>query len=244
MNSINWPASSVWVFIAQLGEHCSANAEATGSNPVEAPKIFFSGYFRNCLNCDSLGWSHTHFINIFNTNDVFLQAKFSTYILLCFKTDTDGNKWLCTEPEEFSGLSRNRGSWVTLLAEPFVSNERLCGNCVNFLLSMRKVSLWLTSTFSRRFSKQVLHARATRQLNHFLILPMKMLSCFKFQGNVSWDGYTLVNFLLTTVSPFCPIRGRGFVKMKQTLQMWRVQLKSHAYHQRAHFLTTAQSFFL
>ena len=62
MNSINWPASSVWVFIAQLGEHCSANAEATGSNPIEAPKIFFSGYFRNCLNCDSLRWSHTHFI--------------------------------------------------------------------------------------------------------------------------------------------------------------------------------------
>ena len=64
MNSINWPASSVWVFIAQLGEHCSANAEATGSNPVEAPKNVFSGYFRNCLNCDSLRWSHTHFICI------------------------------------------------------------------------------------------------------------------------------------------------------------------------------------
>ena len=64
MNSINWPASSVWVFIAQLGEHCSANAEATGSNPVEAPKIFFSGYFRNCLNCDSLRWSHANFICI------------------------------------------------------------------------------------------------------------------------------------------------------------------------------------
>ena len=41
MNSIYWPASSVWVFIAQLGEHCSGNAEATGSNPVEAPKNFF-----------------------------------------------------------------------------------------------------------------------------------------------------------------------------------------------------------
>ena len=64
MNSINWLDSSVWVFIAQLGEHCSANAEATGSNPVEAPKIFFSGYFRNCLNCDSLRWSHTHFTKI------------------------------------------------------------------------------------------------------------------------------------------------------------------------------------
>ena len=61
---INWPASSIWVFIAQLGEHCNANAEATGSNPVEAPKNVFSGYFRNCLNCDSLRWSHTHFICI------------------------------------------------------------------------------------------------------------------------------------------------------------------------------------
>ena len=69
MNSINWPASSVWVFIAQLGEHCSANAEATGSNPVEAPKTFFSGYFRNCLNCDSLRWSHTHFIDVLIGSD-------------------------------------------------------------------------------------------------------------------------------------------------------------------------------
>ena len=64
MNSINWPASSIWVFIAQLGEHCSADAMAAGLNPVEAPKNFFSGYFRNCLNCDSLRWPHTHFICI------------------------------------------------------------------------------------------------------------------------------------------------------------------------------------
>ena len=41
MNSINWPAPNVWVFIAQLVEHWSANAEAKGSNPVEAPKTFF-----------------------------------------------------------------------------------------------------------------------------------------------------------------------------------------------------------
>ena len=61
MNSINWPASSVWVFIAQLVGHCSANAEATGSNPVEATKNYSSGYFRNCLNCDSLRWSYIHF---------------------------------------------------------------------------------------------------------------------------------------------------------------------------------------
>ena len=55
MNSINWPASSVWVFIAQLVENCSANAEATGSNPVKAPKtsIFFFGLLLKYLNCDS-----------------------------------------------------------------------------------------------------------------------------------------------------------------------------------------------
>ena len=37
----NWSALNIWVFIAQLVEHCSANAEAMGSNPLEALKIFF-----------------------------------------------------------------------------------------------------------------------------------------------------------------------------------------------------------
>ena len=40
MNSKNWPAPSVWLFIAQIGEHCSVNAEAMGSNPIEVPKSF------------------------------------------------------------------------------------------------------------------------------------------------------------------------------------------------------------
>ena len=31
----------VWVFIAQMVEHCSTNAEAMGLNPVEVPKSFF-----------------------------------------------------------------------------------------------------------------------------------------------------------------------------------------------------------
>ena len=57
MNSVNWPAPSVWVFIAQLVEHCSANAEATGSSSIEAPKklSFFSGYIGIA--------SHSPFIN-------------------------------------------------------------------------------------------------------------------------------------------------------------------------------------
>ena len=40
MNSPNWPAPNVWVFIAQLVEHCSANTEAMGLNPVGVPKFF------------------------------------------------------------------------------------------------------------------------------------------------------------------------------------------------------------
>ena len=51
-NSTNWPAPNIWVFIAQLAEYCSANAEAMGSNPVEAPKTFCG------LNCDFLNRNH------------------------------------------------------------------------------------------------------------------------------------------------------------------------------------------
>ena len=32
--------------------------------PLKPPKSFFRAFFRNCLNCDSLRWSHTHFICI------------------------------------------------------------------------------------------------------------------------------------------------------------------------------------
>ena len=36
----NWPAPNVWVFIAQKVEHCSPNAEAMSSNPVEVLNLF------------------------------------------------------------------------------------------------------------------------------------------------------------------------------------------------------------
>ena len=42
MNSINWSAPNIWVFIAQLVEHCSINAEAMGLNPIESLKILGS----------------------------------------------------------------------------------------------------------------------------------------------------------------------------------------------------------
>ena len=48
MNSTNWPVPNVWVFITQLVEHCSANTEAIGSNPVEVPELF-TELICNCL---------------------------------------------------------------------------------------------------------------------------------------------------------------------------------------------------
>ena len=40
INSTNWSAPNVWVFIAQLVELFSPNAKAMGSTPVKAPKFF------------------------------------------------------------------------------------------------------------------------------------------------------------------------------------------------------------
>ena len=56
MNSTNWPAPNVWVFIAQLVEHCSANAEAMGSNPVKPRK-----HFSNLIDLFSLYILFSHF---------------------------------------------------------------------------------------------------------------------------------------------------------------------------------------
>ena len=55
-------APNVWVFIAQLVEHCTANAEATGLNPVEAPKTFFWLNLQLLKLESQLRWSHLHFI--------------------------------------------------------------------------------------------------------------------------------------------------------------------------------------
>ena len=64
MNSINWPAPNIWVFIAQLVEHCRANAEAMGSNPVEALK-FFSGLNLRLLKLRlQLRWSNLYFTKL------------------------------------------------------------------------------------------------------------------------------------------------------------------------------------
>ena len=57
-------APNLWVFIAQLVEHCRANAEAMGSNPVEAPKTFFGLTLRFKKSQSQLRWSLLHFIHM------------------------------------------------------------------------------------------------------------------------------------------------------------------------------------
>ena len=48
MSSTNWAAPNIRVLIANLIEHCRANAETMGSNPAEEPK-FFIGLIYNCI---------------------------------------------------------------------------------------------------------------------------------------------------------------------------------------------------
>ena len=84
MNSINWLASSVWVFIAQLVEHCSANAEATGLNLVEAPKNFF--------------WATSQFLKLqFNFDGhIFISKSFKLfYVIITYALFTPNPSIFC-----------------------------------------------------------------------------------------------------------------------------------------------------
>ena len=65
MNSTNWPTPNAWVFIAQMVEHCSANAEAMGSNPIEVPKNFFRVNLQLLKLQLPLRWSYLHLKLVF-----------------------------------------------------------------------------------------------------------------------------------------------------------------------------------
>ena len=71
-NSTNWPAPNVWVFIAQLVKHCSTNAEAMDSNPVEAPKTFFGLTLRLLKSQSQLRWSLLHLIRMSAVHIIFI----------------------------------------------------------------------------------------------------------------------------------------------------------------------------
>ena len=102
MNSINWPAPNIWVFIAQLVEHCSANAETMGSNPVEALK-FFSG-----LNLQlpklrlQLRWSNPHFILC----NVHCTMKLNSFTLHAGSSTRNDVKQTKEQPDCYSAYKR------------------------------------------------------------------------------------------------------------------------------------------
>ena len=52
----------MWVFTAQLVEHCSANADAMGSSPVEALKIIFGLKFEKAIL--TVNFAHLHYNKI------------------------------------------------------------------------------------------------------------------------------------------------------------------------------------
>ena len=53
-------------------DHCSANAEAMGSNRVEAPKTFFGLTLRLLKSQLQLRWSHLHFIRMSAVHIIFI----------------------------------------------------------------------------------------------------------------------------------------------------------------------------
>ena len=64
-----------------MGLHSSAGRPRVRI-PLKPRKFFFSGYFRSCLNCYSLRWSHTHFM--FFESPPFLFGSFSPVLLELF----------------------------------------------------------------------------------------------------------------------------------------------------------------
>ena len=70
MSSTNWAAPNIRVFIANLIEHCHANAETMGSNPAEN---FFIGLICNYIFVEKkIGW-------------MFVQIDYPSFTLLFVK---------------------------------------------------------------------------------------------------------------------------------------------------------------
>ena len=113
MNSTNWPAPNVWVFIAQLVEHCSAKAEAMRSIPVEAPKTFFG------LNCDCLNRNH-------NCDD----HTFISFVLRFLSRSVNTHSPSGTRGLHYTTLARLSYSWM------------IPPRCCKHLVSLWGWSIW------------------------------------------------------------------------------------------------------
>ena len=101
--------------------------------PLKARKTFFSGYFRNCLNCDSLRWSHTHFICIPAVHIISFILKATDYSRGAFKANqniTAIPPWPSQPMGYFSSSQRTKKdgiwgvSWQALSPFPLACTPR------------------------------------------------------------------------------------------------------------------------
>ena len=72
--------------------HSSAIAEATGLNLVEAPKNYYFGLLRNCLNCDSTAMVTSSFHLYSHSSHHFILYKWKHKILSQVKTGNHKQK--------------------------------------------------------------------------------------------------------------------------------------------------------
>ena len=93
INSTNWPAPNVWVFTAQMVEHCSANAEAMGSSPVEFPQNFF-GFICNCSSCDHHSNDHIFIQNLYFCSSHHLHVSFLSRVKMNSTNWPAPNVWV------------------------------------------------------------------------------------------------------------------------------------------------------
>ena len=167
MKSTNWPAPNVWVFIAQSVEHCSAYAEAMGSNPVESrwiplkPRKHFSGLLRLFKSQTQLRWSHLHFICMSAVHIILITSSpcFSNnlvmtevFFLLTFrqKNGTVSLKRLHLLDARNQSVS-NAAMWLLSVLETVIALVRLIIQLPQFLVKNYRIcffnsTTWLSTT--------------------------------------------------------------------------------------------------
>ena len=159
-------------------------------------KNFLGGYFRNCLNCDSLRWSHTHFICIPAVHVIsFWIKRFFNSVGTWYQSGRD-----IYTPAHLEGYQTvflnicERASIASFFAS--TSSVQICLASSEHLI--RKYSCWAASTwfsasrnpFSSNFTLWLISTETLRSF-HALSLDnfTKIHLMLYFPGNIFWRRY-------------------------------------------------------
>ena len=102
--STNWAMKTPTLGAGHFIEQCSANAETTGSDPVEAPKTFFGLNLRLLKSQSQLRWSHLHFICM-SAVDIILMYRFHFHCTISLLLHCNPDLW---KSLKFLGLKGTR----------------------------------------------------------------------------------------------------------------------------------------